>query len=102
MIVPGTVSEIMWDEGNWIFLDIGFSGALNARGRTRLPSSDGFLQIPLQIHAAADGSAAVHRNDEPQALLAGAFLQSLSISNVELERQRGHGSGRGRRQDLTY
>jgi hypothetical protein len=34
MIVAGNASEIRWAEGNWIFLDIGFSGAANGRGKT--------------------------------------------------------------------
>ena len=34
MIVAGKKCEVMWGEGNWIFLDIGFSGAANARGKT--------------------------------------------------------------------
>ena len=34
MIVSGNVSEVTWGDGNWIFLDIGFSGAANARGKT--------------------------------------------------------------------
>jgi hypothetical protein len=34
MIVAGSASEIVWGEGNWMFLDIGFSGAANTRGKT--------------------------------------------------------------------
>lgn len=34
MIVAGNASDVMWGDGNWIFLDIGFSGAANARGKT--------------------------------------------------------------------
>jgi hypothetical protein len=34
MIEAGQKSEIVWGNGNWIFLDIGFSGQRNARGRT--------------------------------------------------------------------
>jgi hypothetical protein len=34
MIVAGKASQVMWGDGNWIFLDIGFSGAANARGKT--------------------------------------------------------------------
>jgi len=34
MIVAGKASEVIWSEANWIFLDMGFSGAANARGRT--------------------------------------------------------------------
>ena len=34
MIEAGNEKQFEWGEGNWIFLDIGFSGARNARGRT--------------------------------------------------------------------
>jgi hypothetical protein len=34
MIEAGKVSQIEWGEGNWSFLDIGFSGARSARGNT--------------------------------------------------------------------
>jgi hypothetical protein len=65
-------------------------------GGTRVRLSGSGRQAP---RARSEGDAP---NTPPQGLLAGAFLQSLYISNVELERQRGHGSGRARRQDLPY
>jgi hypothetical protein len=34
MIEAGHEKQLEWGEGNWIFLDTGFSGARNARGRT--------------------------------------------------------------------
>jgi len=34
MIEAGTEKQFVWGGGNWIFLDIGFSGAKDARGRT--------------------------------------------------------------------
>jgi hypothetical protein len=34
MIEAGNEKQLEWGEGNWIILDIGFSGARNARGRT--------------------------------------------------------------------
>jgi hypothetical protein len=34
MIEAGKPGQILWGDGNWIFLDIGFSGASGARGKT--------------------------------------------------------------------
>jgi hypothetical protein len=34
MIEAGNETQFEWGDGNWVFLDIGFSGARNARGRT--------------------------------------------------------------------
>src|SRR5258708_34449410 len=34
MIEAGKPGQISWGDGNWIFLDIGFSGASGARGKT--------------------------------------------------------------------
>jgi hypothetical protein len=34
MIVPGKPSDVVWGKGNWIILDIGFSGRSDNRGRT--------------------------------------------------------------------
>jgi hypothetical protein len=34
MIEAGNESQIEWSNGNWIFLDMGFSGASGTRGRT--------------------------------------------------------------------